>query len=260
LAVLTHLAIEQMPDSNLPRQFLTTRWSLVLSAGQAITQESQAALATLCELYWYPVYAFIRRTGHTADDSADLTQAFFARLLEKHFLKDVRPDRGRFRSFLLASVRHFLSNERDWQAAGKRGGGLVHFPLEFDFGERRYQLEPSDGLTPDRVYDRRWALGVFTTAMNRLAERHSSSDRRNLFLRLQPFLTGDASSAPAAIAAELGMSDGALRVTLHRLRRQFGEVLKATIAETVASQDEVEDELRYLMEVLSDQSDLHRPL
>jgi len=242
-----------MTDANLPRRFLTTRWSLVLSAGDGERPDSQTALASLCELYWYPVYAFIRRSGYTSDRSADLTQAFFARLLEKQFLKDARPDRGRFRWFLLASVRHFLSNERDWENAQKRGGGVAHLPLEFESVERRYQLEPADDLTPEHVYEQRWALGVFETAMTRLAERHATSNRRNFFARLQPYLTGDAPDSPGLLAAELGMSEGALRVALHRLRRQFGTVLRATVGETVASDTDIEDELRYLMDVLSRQ-------
>ena len=216
-----------------------------------MTPDSRLALSTLCELYWYPVYAFIRRSGYTTDQASDLTQAFLARLLEKKFLKDARPDRGRFRSFLLASVRHFLSNERDWQGARKRGGGLTHLPLEFESGERRYQREPADDLTPERIYEQRWAASVFETAMDRLAERHASSDRNNLFRRLQPFLTGDSPDAPGAVAMDLGMSEGALRVALHRLRRQFTEVLRTTVAETVANAEETEDELRYLMDVLS---------
>lgn len=249
-----------MADSHVPRRFLTTRWSLVLAAGDRGTANSQSALSTLCELYWYPVYVFIRRSGHTSDRSADLTQAFFARLLERHYLKQARPDRGRFRSFLLASVRHFLSNEHDWTHARKRGGGVVHLPLEFESGERRYQLEPADDLTPERVYERRWADGVLEIAMKRLSERHLPSERRNLFLHLQPYVAGESPAAPAALAAELGMSEGALRVALHRLRRQYATMVRTTIAETVATQEEVDEELRYLMEVVSRDPQVERPL
>jgi len=238
------------PDANL-RRFHTTRWSLVLSAGDRVSPESETALATLCELYWYPVYAFVRRTGHDSEEARDLTQAFFVRLLEKKFLKDARRERGHFRSFLLASVRHFLSNERDWRTALKRGGDSVHLPLEFDAGERRYRLEPSDDVTPDRVYEHRWAMGVLETAQRRLAMQHESTARRELFIRLQPFLSGDAVSSSKELAAELGMSDGALRVALHRLRRQYTAVLRSTIAETVDRPEDVDDELRHLLDVVS---------
>ena len=249
-----------MTDLTAPRRFLTTRWSLVLSAGEGQTADAETALATLCELYWYPVYAFIRRSGHTSDQASDLTQSFFARLLEKKYLQEVRPDRGRFRSFLLASVRHFLSNERDWQRARKRGGGGLHLPLEFEAGERRYELELSDDLTPERLYEQRWAHGVFETAMKRLADRHGSPDRKRLFLRLQPFLTGEEPAVPREVAAELRMSEGALRVALHRLRRQFAAMLRTTIAETLDTADEVENELRYLLDVLSRQQHAGPPL
>ena len=139
------------------------------------TTDADAALAELCERYWFPVYAFVRRSGAATDDAADLTQAFFARVIEKGYLKSATPVRGRFRSFLLGSLRHFLSNERDWACTLKRGGGLLHVPLDFDDGERRYQLEPSSDLTPERIYERRWALQVLDEALIRVAETHVRS-------------------------------------------------------------------------------------
>ena len=209
------------------------------------------ALSTLCEWYWYPVYAFVRRMGHGEDEARDLTQAFFTRLLEKEVLKDATPERGRFRSFLLASVRHFLSNERDRRTALKRGGGAVLLPLEFDLAERRYSLEPIDDDSPDRVYERRWAERVLETARQRLMTDHLLHSRRDLYVRLQPFLTGDDVKVPAELAAELGMSAGAMRVALHRLRRMYTAVLRSTIAETVGRSQDVDDELRHVLDVLS---------
>ena len=214
------------------------------------TTGADAALAELCEKYWFPVYAFVRRTGATSDDAADLTQAFFARVLEKGYLKSATPVRGRFRSFLLGSLRHFLANERDWERAQKRGGALVHVQLDFDDGETRYQLEPSSDLTPERIYERRWALQVLDEALNRLAETQARGGRAALFKQLKPTLTGNGSMSYPDVAREFGISEGALRVAVHRLRKEFGAALRATIAETVECPQEVDDELRYLLGIV----------
>jgi DNA-directed RNA polymerase specialized sigma24 family protein len=160
------------------RRFATTHWSVVLAAADSGSPRAPAALADLCETYWYPVYSFVRRSGHTAEDARDLTQAFFARLLEKGWLEDARPDRGRFRAFLLTALRHFLSNERDWRNAAKRGGGKPLLSLEFDDGERRYQVEPVDGVTPEHIYERRWARAALDVAMRRLKGQHEAESRR----------------------------------------------------------------------------------
>ena len=215
------------------------------------TTGADAALAELCERYWFPVYAFVRRTGAATDDAADLTQAFFARVLEKGYLKSATPVRGRFRSFLLGSLRHFLSNERDWDRALKRGGALVHVSLDFDDGERRYQLEPSSDLTPERIYERRWALQVLDEALTRVAETHVRAGRGPLFQQLKSTLTGNDTLAYPDVAREFGTSEGALRVAVHRLRKQFAAALRATIAETVESPQEIDDELRYLLGVIA---------
>jgi RNA polymerase sigma-70 factor (ECF subfamily) len=159
-----------MPAGRGRHRFATTRWSLVIAAAGA-SPASSAALAELCDTYWYPAYAFVRRSGHSVDDAADLTQAFFTRMLEKQFLKDARPERGRFRSFLLASLRHFILNERDWKHARKRGGGITHVSLDFGEGEDRYQREPADDLTPERIFERRWTLDVLDQAMARTAAK-----------------------------------------------------------------------------------------
>jgi len=233
------------------RRFATTRWSLVVAAGDARSPDAESALATLCEAYWFPVYAFIRRSGSSEDAARDLTQAFFARVLEKNYFKDARQDRGRFRSFLLTSVRHFLSNERDAERALKRGGGQTMLSLEVDDGERQYMREPVDAETPEHTYEKRWALAVLAAAISRLETNYERSNKRAQFLRLKPFLTGDEPESYSALAAELGSTEGSLRVAVHRLRRQFGSSLRETIAETVATADDVDDEMRHLLAVVS---------
>lgn len=239
------------PDAGR-RRLATTRWSVVLAAGGADSPTSRAALETLCEAYWYPVYAFVRRAGHSSEDARDLTQEFFSRVLDKGYLRAVRPERGRFRGFLLTSVRHFLSNERDWQTALKRGGGTPILPLEFDDGERRYQIEPSDDWTPDRIYEHRWATTVLEVAMRRFDETQARHGRKALFNRLRGAVFADGDAVKYGdLAAELGMSEGALRIAVHRLRRQFGAVLREVIAETVERDDAVDEELRYLLEIVS---------
>jgi RNA polymerase sigma-70 factor (ECF subfamily) len=237
-------------NRNSPR-FTTTRWTLVLTAGDRTSAESQASLATLCETYWYPVYAFIRRSGRDSDAARDLTQAFFVRVLDKNVLKEARRDRGRFRSFLLGSLRHFLANEYDREHAVKRGGRVPHLSLEFEQGERRYQLEPADTATPERMYERQWALDVLDRAMQRLAARHAHTARQALFEQLKPLLTGDDEPLSSReLSKTLGLSEGALRVALHRLRRQFAEALRGTIADTVEHETDIDDEVRYLLNVV----------
>jgi RNA polymerase sigma factor (sigma-70 family) len=234
-----------------PRRFKTTRWSVIRAARDRTSPAYQIALTTLCETYWHPAYAFVRRSGYNTDDARDLTQAFFARMLEKQLLKEVRQNRGRFRSFLLASLRNFLSNEYDWRHALKRGGHSPHQSLEFGAEEQRYQLEPTVDLTPEDVYERRWASGVLETAMHRVAQQHEHSPRRSQFERLRQFLADENEVESKEVAAILGMSDGAFRVALSRLRKQYKAALRQTIAETVNCPDDVDDELRHLMEVVS---------
>src|SRR5262245_6284008 len=172
-------------------RFNTTRWTLVLAVREGESPDAQAALSTLCETYWYPVYAFIRRSGKDGDEARDLTQAFFTRVLEKDYFGQARQERGRFRSFLLSWVRHFLSNQRDFEQAQKRGGGQAPLSLEFDDGERTYQIEPVDPDTPERLYERRWALAAIEAALARVRAKYEESKKADLFARLRPFLTGD---------------------------------------------------------------------
>ena len=239
-----------MPADRGRRGFATTQWSLILAAADPVSTRAEPALATLCEIYWLPVYAFVRRTGASVDDARDLTQAFFLKVVEKGYFKEARRDRGRFRTFLLTSVRHFLANEYDAAHAIKRGGGAVHLPLEFDDGERQYLLEPVEHETPERVYERRWALTVLDRALTRLGARYTGPDRRKTFLALRPLLTGHDPDSYAAVAVSLNVTEGALRVALHRLRKSFSAVLRDVVAETVEAPDDVDTELQNLLAVV----------
>jgi RNA polymerase sigma factor (sigma-70 family) len=245
---------EQKPPSSVRaggRRFATTRWSVVLAAGHASTGDSREALARLCESYWYPLYAYVRRWGYDADQAQDLTQEFFARLLEKHYLRAADPARGRFRSFLLGSLKHFLSNERDRAGAAKRGGRATVIPLEFETAEGRYSREPADAETPESVYERRWALILLERTLGRLRREFDNAGKQTLFARLEGHLTGDQETVPyAELCAELGMSEGAIKVAVHRLRRRFGALLREEISETVSDPAEVDDEIRDLFRAL----------
>jgi RNA polymerase sigma factor (sigma-70 family) len=233
-------------------RFATTRWSLVLAAGRQSSERSRAALATLCETYWYPVYAFIRRQGYDVDDAHDLTQGFFARVLEKNYFGDADRARGRFRAFLWTSVRHFLSNERDRDRTLKRGGGQTIVPLEIDTAEGKYQLEPRDELTPEKVFDRRWALVLLDNVLSRLRDRQRAAGKRDTFDHLKGFLTGDSDGVSyQQAAAAAGMTEGAVKVAVHRLRRQFRDALIAEIAETVADPADIDGEIAHLLKAVS---------
>ena len=235
-------------------RFATTRWSLVCRQVAYRAPRGLKALAELCEAYWYPAYAYVRRSGYSAPDAADITQAFFARMLEKHFLKDANPERGRFRSFLLASLKHFILNHRDWHNARKRGGTVVHVRVDFTIGEDRYQREPSDAVTPERIYERRWTFDVLDRAMARLGAQYAASGRQELFVALRGHLDGNGRESYTELSAATGISEGALRVAVHRLKKAYRAALRATIAETVERGDEVDDEVRYLLRVLSRES------
>jgi RNA polymerase sigma factor (sigma-70 family) len=230
-------------------QFHQTRWSIVLAARGSDAAQARDALGKLCAAYWYPLYAFVRRQGHGAHDAEDLTQGFFARLLEKDWLGGVDRERGRFRSWLLAALKHFLANEWDKARARKRGSG--HAPLSIDaaVGESRYAHEPTDNATADKLYDRRWALTLLEQVLARLRAEFSAAGKAELFEALKPTLTGE--KAPyAGIAARLGMSEGAVKVAVHRLRDRYRDLIRAEIAETVETDAEVDDELRHLLAAL----------
>jgi RNA polymerase sigma-70 factor (ECF subfamily) len=228
-----------------PGRFATTRWSLVCAAGREDTA-ARAALAALCETYWYPTYAFLRRRGCPREEAEDVTQAFFARLLERGWVRSADRDRGRFRTFLLTALTRFLAKERDKERTRKRGGDRTKLSLDFEAGETRYRLEPADEQTPDRLFERRWALTVLDRVLARLEQEHADDPSRAAkFAALKPLMT--ASDAPYATVAEtLGMSEGAVKVAVHRLRKRYKELLRDEVAQTVSDSAAVEQELRDL--------------
>jgi RNA polymerase sigma-70 factor (ECF subfamily) len=239
------------PLTNGPPRFATTHWSLVVAAGQGDSPEAKAALATLCEIYWYPLYAYVRRHGHGPDEAQDLTQEFFARLLEKDYLQDADRQRGKFRSFLLTAFKHFLSKERDRANALKRGGGRPTLSLDLQAGEQRYRREPADHVTPETIYERRWALTLLDQVIARLRQEFAAAGKGPFFERLKVFLTGEKGPEPyARLAADLDMTEGALKVAIHRMRRRYRELLHAEIGQTVDTPAEVEEELRHLFEAI----------
>lgn len=236
-----------------PRAFATTRWSLVLAAADRRDSRSREALAELLEAYWYPLYAFARRAGAGHDDAADLVQGFFTYLLSGQGLASVDPSRGRFRSYLLGAFQHYAKNRERHENAIKRGGDvdLVSLDISREDAERRFAREPVDERTPERVYERRWALTVLDHALERLRREHERAGKLEVFEALKPRLTGAAErGAGSDVAKRLGMTDGSLRVAVHRLRKRFGILLREEVRGTLERDADVEDELRYLMAAL----------
>ena len=232
-------------------RFLTTDWSLIQHARADDSSEARQAMARLFETYWAPVYGFIRRTGHSAADAEDLAQAYFARFYEKRYAGDFRPEAGRFRTFLRASLHHFLANEWDRQRALKRGGAQKLLSLDSLAAEERYRLEPAHDLTPEALFEREWAVALLTTCLARLRAEEEAAGRPARFDALKPFLTGDGSSGYAEVARALGLEEGAVRVAVHRLRKRFGAVLREEIERTVDDPSEVDAEIRWLLAVVS---------
>ena len=234
-----------------PKSFQTTRWSVVQAAGAQDSSAARDALATLCESYWYPLYAFVRRSGYGAEDARDLTQGFFTRLLEKRDFRMADPERGRFRSFLLASLKHFLANERARARALKRGGGHTLLSIDYENADARYTSDPGDRLTPEKVFQRNWALTLVARTSERLGQEYAAQGKGLLFGRLEGTLTGDeGTKSRRDLAKELGMTEGALNVAIHRLRRRFRQRLRAEIAHTLTDPGKVDEELRQLFAVL----------
>jgi len=231
-------------------QFPTTRWSLVVAASDPKRKEVRSALASLCENYWYPLYAFLRRRGYPADQAQDLTQEFFIRVLEGRYLDRADPEKGRFRAFLLTSLKFFVCDEQDRNRAQKRGGGAL-LPLEFSSGEERYQREPAHDETPESIFERRWALSALDRVVENLRSEFVQHGRPEHFERLKVFLLGQSDAPYAALAREINTSEGALKVAIHRLRKRYRELFRREIADTVADPAEVESELRYLAAALT---------
>jgi len=231
--------------------FATTHWSVVLAAGRSDTTRAQAALEQLCRNYWQPLYAYVRQAGRTREEAQDLTQEFFARLLAQNAVARADPARGRFRSFLLGSLKNFLAHEWEKARAQKRGGGAQHLPLAFDTAEMRCGQPMALGDTPDQAYDRQWALALLEIVLGRLRKEYTDSGRNDLFVGLKDTLSGGRSEIPYRdLGARLGMSEGAVKVAAHRLRSRYRELLREEIANTVAGPEEVEEELRQLFAAL----------
>ena len=227
--------------------FVTTHWSVVLSAREKDSPRSDVALETLCRTYWYPLYAFLRRQGRPPHDAQDLTQGFFARLLEKDYLQAAAREKGRFRTFLLVALRRFLANEWDRQHAQKRGGFAPVVPIDQEFAESRFAADPSPNVQPDLLFDRNWAMTLLARTMSQLQEEYVASGRAKLFEYLQSCLAREESALPyAEIATRLKLTEPAVKMAVHRLRTRYREILRAEIAHTVCCPEEVEEEIRLL--------------
>lgn len=242
-----HRTIHVMPNRS---GWDTTRWSLVLAAGGTYTSAARTALAELCEVYWYPLYAFARAQGLNADDAADIVQGFLASLIERDDLAAVDPNRGRFRAFLLASLKHFIANARARDRRQKRGAGQPSVSLAFDAAEERFQHEPADTRTPESLYERAWASALFETVFRRIEGEWSARGKRDEFRQLKDCLMGDApTDGYAEVARDLGATEAAVKMAVHRMKRRFLAELRAEVAETT-SDEQVDEELQYLLRAL----------
>lgn len=227
--------------------FATTHWTVVLAAGCRSTPQADMALEELCHTYWYPLYAYIRRRGYAREDAEDLAQAFFARLLEKNYLEGLSSEKGKFRAFLLAALKHFLANEWDRANRQKRGGGVTTLSLNWHSADTRYQIDPADNLSPDKLYDRAWTVTLLERVITRLREESAADGKSKLFEQLKLFLMTGKSAAPyAEAAASLSLTEGAVRVAVHRLRRRYRELLREEIGQTLSNAAQVEEEMRAL--------------
>lgn len=230
--------------------FETTKWTLVEAAGHATDKRARMAVEELCKTYWYPLYAHVRRRGYSREDAEDLTQAFFAKFLEQNYLEGLTPERGRFRAFMLASLKNFLANQWDKSQSQKRGGGLEFLSLDWQDADTRYGVDPVDQLSPDKLFDRVWAVTLLSRVIEKLTQLYHGSPS---FEHLKSCLTVDRGSIDyAKVADQLGMSEGTVRVAAHRLRRQYRELLRTEIQETLVDTALVEDELNALFRAFSD--------
>jgi RNA polymerase sigma-70 factor (ECF subfamily) len=233
--------------------FATTHWSVVLAAGQGDVLRSAATLERLCRIYWYPLYAYVRRQSHSPHDAQDLTQEFFARLLAGNYLQTVDREKGKFRSFLLVAMNHFLSDQRDRANAAKRGGGKVLIPLDEEEAEGRYRADTSaPSLSPDTIFEKRWATTLLEQAFDKLRQEFAASGKAERFERLKIFLEdGTEPGDYAKIGSELGMAANTVAAAVHRLRERYRELVRAEIAQTVASPKDIQEEMRHLLTVLA---------
>lgn len=232
--------------------FVTTRWTVVLSAGRKSSPQSDRALDELCQTYWYPLYAYVRRQGRTKEDAEDLVQAFFEKFLAKNYLERLSAARGKFRAFLLASVKHFLANEWDKSQRQKRGGGVTHLSLDWQQADERFHLDPPDPSSPDKAFDREWALALLERVIAQLSAECVTDGKGPLFEQVKGLLMMEASVIPYAQASEaLGLEEGAVRVAVHRLRKRYRALLRDEIAQTLDNPAQVADELRSLQAALA---------
>jgi RNA polymerase sigma-70 factor (ECF subfamily) len=225
---------------------------VILAAADGRDTAALSAWEQLCRSYWYPLYAYLRRSGHGPHDAQDLTQGFIASLIEKHELQGVQPGRGKFRSFLLCTLKHYLSDERRKARAQKRGGGQPLVSIDEDAAEARFRIEPADEITPETLFERQWGLAVLERVMEQLRRQQERRGKSELFSALQPCLGG--SRLPVSyrdLGARLGLSEDAVKATVHRLRKEFGRLLRAEVAQTVAHESEIDDEIRHLIQVTS---------
>ena len=235
--------------------FATTRWTVVLAAGHRGAPQADAALEELCRTYWYPLYAYVRRQGHSREDAEDLTQAFFARLLEKNYLEGISTEKGKFRAFLLVAVKRFLANEWDRANRQKRGGGLRPLSLDWQEADTRYQIHPADDLSPDKLYDRAWAVTMLERVITRLRDESSAEGKAKLYEQLKTFLMAGQSDIPCAqAAAALELTEGAVRVAIHRLRRRYRELLREEVAQTLSDPAQADEEMHALFSALTEGS------
>ena len=225
----------------------------MLAAGSRSTPNADVALEELCRTYWYPLYAYVRRHGHSREDAEDLTQAFFARLLEKNYLEGISSDKGKFRAFLLVAVKRFLANEWDRANRQKRGGGVVPLSLDWQDADQRYQINPADTLSPDKLYDRAWAVTVLEQVITRLRDESAAEGKARLYEQLKAFLMAGKSDIPyAQAAAALELTEGAVRVAVHRLRRRYRELLREQIAQTLSDPAQADEEMQALFSALAE--------
>jgi len=247
-------AADQEPIVSSPSlgEFATTHWSVVVAAGDTQTPQSAEALESLCRAYWFPLYAYVRRQGSSPEEAEDLTQEFFARLLKNQYLKHAQRESGKFRTFLLTSLQHFLVSEWRKTERLKRGGGQVVLPWDTALAEQNYVAEPPGDLTSERIYEKRWAIALMERVLDRLRQEYDAADKGRLFEELKDCIWGHGNPRPyAEVAAALGLTEGAVKISVHRLRQRCRLLLRAEVAHTVARPEDIDDELRHLIEVFS---------